>query len=43
VIENDSLSSFEVTIRELIVLGPTLRNIGSSLLNESVEPRKDEQ
>jgi len=34
-------TSFEVTIRKLVVLGPSLRNESSSLLYESMEPRKN--
>jgi hypothetical protein len=42
-IEDYSLSCFEITIREFVVFGPALRDISSSFLYESVEPRKDEE
>jgi hypothetical protein len=41
--ENYSLSSFQVSIRKLIVFCPSLGNVGSSFLNESMEPREDEE
>jgi hypothetical protein len=36
-------SCFEITIGELVVLDPTLRDVSTSLLDQSVEPRKDKQ
>jgi hypothetical protein len=36
----DLLSSFEITIGELVVLDPTLRDELTSLLDESMEPGK---
>jgi hypothetical protein len=42
-VQDDSFSCFEITIREFVVFGPALRDISSSFLNESVEPRKDEE
>jgi len=38
----DLLSSFEITIGELVVLHPTLRDELTSLLDESMEPGKQE-
>ena len=37
------LSSFEITIREFVVLDPALRDVSSSLLDQSMEPTQDEQ
>ena len=42
-IQDNSLSSLQVTIRELVIFGPTLWNIGSSLLDKSVVPRENEK
>ena len=39
----DLLSSHEITVWELVVLNPTLRDVGSTFLEERVEPREDEK
>ena len=39
----DLFTSHEVTVGELVVLDPALRDVSSSLLQQGVEPRKDEQ
>ena len=42
-VKNNCLSSFEITIGEFVVFSPTLRDISSSLLDESMEPRENEE
>jgi len=42
-VDKDALSSLEISIGELIVLDPTLWDVGPSLLNDGVEPGQDEQ
>ena len=42
-VKDDSFSCFKITIRKLVVFCPALRDISSSFLNESVEPRENEE
>lgn len=42
-VEERQLACLDVTEGELVVLAPALRNVLASLLDESMEPREDEQ